>query len=167
MFWKKFILLYLEDLKLLITRCYWRVTKIYYSYYTFKQARFRSRFVLRNDKSRQNVKNAIKKYLFKLMNNANFGPDCRDNANNVKFQTIIDEVNEITTIYNLFDSKISNSLNSDVLEQEIEQNFQQQIANVKHDDPFRSAKTISIKNHNKEDLDKLESLKKNERKSKK
>ena len=54
-----------------------------------------------------------------------------------------------------------------MLEQEIEQNFQQQIANVKHDDPFRSAKTISIKNHNKEDLDKLESLKKNERKSKK
>ena len=90
-----------------------------------------------------------------------------ENANNVKFQTIIDEVNEITTIYNLFDSKISNFLNSDVLEQEIEQNFQQQIANVKHDDPFRSAKTISIKNHNKEDLDKLESLKKNERKSKK
>ena len=79
-FGKKFILLYLEDLKLLITRCYWRVTKIYYSYYTFKQARFRSRFVLRNHKSRQNVKNAIKKYLFKLMNNANFGRDCRDNA---------------------------------------------------------------------------------------
>ena len=54
-----------------------------------------------------------------------------------------------------------------MLEQEIEQNFQQQIANVKHDDPFRSAKTISIKIHIKEDLDKLESLKKNERKSKK
>ena len=54
-----------------------------------------------------------------------------------------------------------------MLEQEIEQNFQQQIANVKHDDPFRSAKTISIKNHNKDDLDKLESLKKKERKSKK
>ena len=80
MFWKKFILLYLEDLKLLITRCCWRVTKIYYSYYTFKQACFRSRFVLRNHKSRQNVKNAIKKYSFKLMNNANFGRDCSDNA---------------------------------------------------------------------------------------
>ena len=44
----------------------------------------------------------------------------------------IAEVNEITYIkkyYNHFDSKISNFLNSDVLGQEIGQNFQQQIAN--------------------------------------
>ena len=33
------------------------------------------------------------------MNNANFGYDCRDNANNAKFQPFIDEVNEITYIY--------------------------------------------------------------------
>ena len=32
------------------------------------------------------------------MNNANFGYDCRDNANNAKYQPIIDEVNEITYI---------------------------------------------------------------------
>ena len=41
---------------------------------------FQEQFVLRNHKSRQKVKNAIKKYLFKLMNNANFGRDCSDNA---------------------------------------------------------------------------------------
>ena len=104
------------------------------------------------------------------MNNANFRYDCRNNANNSKFEPIIDEVNRITYIkkyYNLFDSKTSNSVNIDVLEQKIEQNFQQQIANVKRDDSFRSAKINSIKNHNKEYLDALESLKKNERKSKK
>ena len=56
-------------------------------------------------------------------------------------------------------------MNSNVSEQEIEQNFQQQIADVKHDDPFRSAKINSIKERNREDLDALESLKKNERKS--
>ena len=32
------------------------------------------------------------------MNNANFSYDCRDNANNAKFQPVIDEVNEITYI---------------------------------------------------------------------
>ena len=41
-------------------------------------------------------------------------------------------------------------MNSNVLEQHIEQDFQQQIANVKHDDSFRSAKINSIKNQNKE-----------------
>ena len=164
MFPKKFIRLCLEDLIFLITRCCWIVTKIY-SHYTFEQVRFEREFVLMNQKIRQNAKNAIKKDFFKLMNNANIGYDCRN-----KFESIIDEVNEITYIkkyYNLFDSKISNFVNSDILEQEIEQNFQQQIANVKHDDLLRSAKISSIKNHNKEDLDALESLKKNERKSKK
>ena len=137
MFQKKFIPFCLEDLKFLITRCSWRVTKIY-SHYTFKQACFKKKFVLMNQ-------NAIKKDFFKLMNNTNFGYDCSNNENNAKFEPIIDEVNEITYIkkyYNSFDSKISNFVNSDVLEQETEQNFQQQI--VKHDNQFRFAKINSI-----------------------
>ena len=55
---KKFISIYLEDLKLLITRCCWKVTKIY-SYYTFEQSLFKGDFVLMNQRSRQNAKNAI------------------------------------------------------------------------------------------------------------
>ena len=68
-----------------------------------------------NQKSRQNAKNTIQKDFFKLMNCANFGYDCRNNRNNAKFEPIIDEANEITYIkkyYNLFDSKISNFVNS-------------------------------------------------------
>ena len=88
LFPKKFILLYLEDLKFLITRCCWRVTKIYL-HYTFEQARFKRDFVLMNQKSRQNAKNAIEKDFFKLMNNANIGFDCRNNANIAKFEPIL------------------------------------------------------------------------------
>ena len=54
-----------------------------------------------------------------------------------------------------------------MLQQQIEQDFQKQFANVKHDDPFRSARINSIKNENKEDLDALNSLKNKEEKSKK
>ena len=88
LFPKKFILLYLEDLKFLITRCCWRVTKIYL-HYTFEQARSKRDFVLMNQKSRQNAKNAIEKDFFKLMNNANIGFDCRNNANIPKFEPIL------------------------------------------------------------------------------
>ena len=51
-----------------------------------------------NQKSRQNAKNVIEKDFFKLMNIAQFGYDCRNNAINTKFETITDEVNEITYI---------------------------------------------------------------------
>ena len=100
-----------------------------YSHYAFKQARLKRKFVLMNQKSRQNAKNAVKKDFFKLMNNANFGFDCRNNANNTKFEPIIDETNEISYIkkyYNLFDNnKVSEFVNSDVLQQQIEQDVQQ------------------------------------------
>ena len=123
LFPKKFIPLYLEDVKFLITRCCWKVTKIY-SHYTFEQSRFKREFVLMNQISRQNAKNAVKKDFFKLMNSY----DCRNNLSNPKFEPIIDEINEISYIkkyYNLFDSKISNFVNSNILEKQIQQDFQQ------------------------------------------
>ena len=116
MFPKKLIPLYLEDLKFLITRCCWQVTKIY-MHYTFEQARFKKNFVLMNQKSRQNPKNAIEKDFCKLINNANFGYNCRSNANNTKFEPIIDEISEIVYIkkyYNLLDNKVSNFAASEV-----------------------------------------------------
>ena len=88
---------------------------------------------------------------FELLNNANFGFDFRNSANNARFEPIIDERNEITYLkkyYNLFNNKVSNYVNSDVLEQQIEHDFQQQIANVRQDDALRIAKIYSMKNQN-------------------
>ena len=55
LFPKKFILLYLEDLKFLITRCWWRVTKIYL-HYAVEQPCFKREFALMSQISRQNAK---------------------------------------------------------------------------------------------------------------
>ena len=133
MFPKRFIPLYLEDLRFLIKRAGWVVTKLY-SHFTFEQEAFKKDFVLMNQKSRQNAKNSIEKDFYKLMNNANFGFDCRNNANNSKFEPLIDEINELTYIkkyHNLFDNKISGFVNSEILEKNINQEFDQKITQLK------------------------------------
>ena len=62
MFPKKCIPLYIEDLRFLIKRAGWIVTKLY-SHFTFDQDAFKKDFVLMNQKSRQNPKNDIEKNL--------------------------------------------------------------------------------------------------------
>ena len=70
-----------------------------------------------NQTSIQNAKNNIEKDFFKLMNNSNFDLDCRNKANNTTFETIIDEMNEITYIkkyYNLFDKRVDKFVRSEM-----------------------------------------------------
>ena len=141
-----------------------------YTHYTFEQDRFKRDFVTMNQNCKQNAKNAIEKDFYKLMNNANFGFDYRNNVNNVKFAPIIDEISEISYLkkyYDLHDPKISSFVTSNLSEQEIEHNFQQQFAQVKHDNPFRNARITALESQNREDLDTLGALKKKERRCKK
>ena len=166
---KKFIPLYLEDLRFLIKRTGWVVTKLYL-HFTFEQDAFKKDFVLMNQKSRQNAKNSIEKDFYKLMNNANFGFDCRNNANNLKFEPLIDEINELTYIkkyYNLFDNKISGFVNSEILEKNINQEFDQKIALIKGDDPFKNARIAELENEKETSIDLLDCLRKKEKKQKK
>ena len=161
LFPKNFISLCLEDLRFLIKRCGWKVTKIY-THFTFEQSRFKRDFVLNNQRKRQKAKTSIEKDFYKLMNNVNFGYDCRDDANNAKFQPIIDEVNEITYIkkyYNLFDNRVSKFVNSDVLEQQVNEQFEQNISTVKHNDPYKTACIKTFESQKNKELDALKCLK--------
>ena len=169
MFPKMFIPLYLEDLRFLIKRAGWIVTKLY-SYSTFEQDAFKKEFVLMNQKSRQNAKNNIENVFYNFMNNANFGFDCRNNANNAKFEPLIDEINKLTYIkkyHNLFDSKISNFVSCEILEKNINQEFEQKIALIKEDDRFKNTRIAELENEKKTNIDSLNCLKQKEKKSKK
>ena len=153
----------------LIMRCDMKVIKIY-THYTFEQNRFKRDFVTMDQNRKQNAKNAIEKDFYKLLNNANFGLHYRNNVNNVKFVPIIDEISEISVLkkyYDLYDLKISSFVTSNLSEQEIEHNFQQQFFQVKHDNPFRNARITALESQNREDLDALGALKKKERRCKK
>ena len=81
LFKKNFLPMYLEDLVFCIKKTGWKVTKIH-SHLTFEQARFKQNFMLMNQKSRQKSKNSVEQDFYKLMNNSNFGYDCRNNIDN-------------------------------------------------------------------------------------
>ena len=166
---KTCIPLYIEDLRFLIKRAGWKVTKLY-SHFTFEQDTFKKDFVLMNQKSRQQAKNDIEKDFYKLMNNANFGFDCRNDADSLKFDPLIDEINEITYIkkyHNLFDPKIEKFVSSKILEDHIEKEYNDELFKIKDDDPYKDLRLNQLKNEKLTQLDAVECLKRQERKRKK
>ena len=102
---KKFIPLYAEDLHFLINRAGWLVTHIY-EHYTFEQSKFKKDFVVMNQKSSQKATSPVGRDFFKLLNNSNFGIDCRNNIDNCILEPLYDDFTEIyyiqkfTTIFN-------------------------------------------------------------------
>ena len=86
-----------------------------------------------NQVSRQNAKTDVEKDFFKLMNNANFGYDCRNNAEKCCFSPIYDELEELMyakTYQNIFDRSISTFVSSEYLERQIEEEFSNKIARL-------------------------------------
>ena len=103
---KKFIPLYAEHLHFLVARAVWLITKIY-QHFTYEQSNFKKDFVVMNQKSRRKGTSSFKCDFYKLLNNANFGNDCRNNINNCYFEPIYDEIGEISYIKK-FDSIFDN-----------------------------------------------------------
>ena len=113
-----------------------------------------------NQKSRQLSKNDIEKDFFKLMNNSNFGYNCRNNLDNCRFTPVFDEFGEITYIncyHNIFDEKVSAFVTTDLAKQNIEEIFNDKLAKLNKEDQFYNIKLETIQN---ERLSSLEAAKK-------
>ena len=145
----------------------WKVTKIY-SHLTFEQARFKRKFILMNQKSRQQSKNDIEKDFYKLMNNSNFGYDCRNNLDNCKFVPISDELKEITYInrfHNIFDPKISEFVNPDLLKNDVEEKFSNKWTKLDKEDKFYEIKLQTLKTERLTDLESAEKFEQRKKKN--
>ena len=89
--------MYTEDLYFLTTRAGWKVTKIY-NHYTFKQDTFKRDFVVINQNARKSAKRSVEKDFYKLLNNSNFGNDCRNSIGYCKLDLLYDGLHEIKYI---------------------------------------------------------------------
>ena len=129
---KKYVPLYAEDLHFLITRAGWLVTHIY-EHFTFAQAKFKKDFVVMNQKARQTASSSVVKDFYKLLNNSNFGIDCRNHIDNCYcyLEPTYDDFLEISYIKK-FSTIFSNDTFRDffspnILREEITQTFQSKI----------------------------------------
>ena len=144
---KIFIPLYAEHLHFLVKRCGWLVTKIY-SHFTFEQAMFKKQSVIMKQVSRENAKTSVERDYFTVMNNSNFGYDCRNNIDNYFFSPIIDEIEDVHYIrrhQNDFDPFLQNFVSSDLLEKEINEGFDNKIAAFEINSQFYDAKKNPFK----------------------
>ena len=121
-----------------------------------------------NQRSWQTTKNATEKDFYKLLSNANFGYDCRNNLDNCKFDSIYDEIGEITYIrkdHNLFDNEVLKFVNSSLIEKQIEKTYNEKLLQIKNDNSFKNYKIEYLKTEKKTNEEALSQLKQKEKKN--
>ena len=91
---KKYLPLYAEHLQFLIKRASWLVTH-FYEHFTFEQSKFKKDFAVMNQKARRKATSSVERDFCKLLNNSNFGIDCRNNTDNCILEPLFDEIREI------------------------------------------------------------------------
>ena len=164
---KKFIPLYLEEIKFAGLRCGWKVTNLYKHYY-FDQERCKKNFILMNQKARQEATDKVELDFCKLLNNANFGYDCRNDLDNCSFYPIMDEIRELSFIKryhsNLYDESIRPFVTSRILSEDIQERYNNERQLIKEDDKFYAAKVRSLENRRHAETEALENFKKKEKK---
>ena len=137
-----FVSLYAEDLYFLTTRAGWQVTRIY-EHYTFKQDKFKKDFVVMNQNARKTAKTKVEKDFYKLLNNSNFGNDCRNNIGNCKLELLFDGLEEIAYIKkysNIFqDMKFREFFSTNLLRQQVNQEFEKKKERYNKNDPFHES----------------------------
>ena len=169
LFKKFFISLYLEDLNFCIKRACWKVTKIH-AHLTFDQSCFKKSFIIMNRTSRQQAIDNVTKDFYKLMNNSNFGYDCRNNLDNCKFNPIFDELNEITNVHryhNMFDATMNDFVTTDIVKQYAEEKFNDKIAKFHKDDQFYNIKYQTFKHELLVEIEAAEKIDEKKKKTRK
>ena len=156
---KIFIPLYAEDLYFLTTRLGWTVTKIY-EHYTYKQDTFKKDFVTMNQDARKAAETKVEKDFYKLLNNSNFGYDCRKNTDNSNLELLYDGAEEVKFIKkytDIFtDYKLKEFFTGDALREQIEREIDEKINEYDVNDEFYCANEAEMQELKREELEAID-----------
>ena len=93
-----------------------------------------------NQNSRKIAKTKVEKDFYKLLNNSNFGNDCRNNIGNCKLELMfngLDEISYIKKFTNIMqDSRYREFFSLDLLRQQVEGEYDRKREKLDEDDPF-------------------------------
>ena len=93
-----------------------------------------------NKNTRKIAKTKFKKDFYKLLNDSNFGNNCKNNIGNCKLELLFDGLDEISYIKKftniMQDSRYRELFTIDLLKQQIQAEFNKKTENLDQDDPF-------------------------------
>ena len=158
---KVFVPLYAEDLYFLTTKMGWTVTKIY-EHCMFRQDTFKKDFVVMNQDARKAAEAKVEKDFHKLLNNSNFGYDCRKNINSCNLELLYDGVEEVKYIKKYTDIftnyKLKEFFTGDALKEQIEKEIDEKINEYEVNDEFYDTNEAEMNQLREEELEAIDSV---------
>ena len=113
-----------------------------------------------NQNARKTAKSKVEKDFYKLLNNINFGNDCRNNIGNCKIDLLYDGLEEISYIKKftniLHDHRFREFFTIDLLKEQINVDFNRKIENLDQDDPSYDLKYNRLAEKKDEELEAVE-----------
>ena len=123
-----------------------------------------------NQNARKTAKTKVEKDFYKLLNNSNFGNDCRNNLGNCKLELLFDGLDEISYIKKfsnvMQDHRYKEFFSIELLQEQLRGEFNKKAENLDQDDPFYFSMYESLCNELEEDLEAIELFSKRNKKRK-
>ena len=118
-----------------------------------------------NQEARQKAASPVERDFYKLLNNSNFGVNCRNNIENCVLEPLYDKIGEISYIKKfctIFGNKTYRDfLSLTVMRKEITQDRTTKIMSLNKNDPTYQARQEYFENKMEEDLDVVDSFEQN------
>ena len=124
-----------------------------------------------NQNARKTAKTKVEKDFYKLLNNSNFGNDCRNNIGNCTLELIYDGPEELAYIKKFTDlfhnPKFKEFFTLELFKKQVEDEFQQKLERLEVEDEFYLALLESIEITKDEKLEAIDSFERKKKRNKK